>query len=67
MTARGGKGEEADVPVGMPPAAPELLTLCHLGGCTSGGGGNGNPEKFSQLPGHQVEEILLKDVRICQE
>ena len=41
------------------PAAPALLQLCRIGGCTSGGGVDGNPEKVSQSPGHQVEAILL--------
>ena len=67
MPARGGKVEEADVPGGIPPVAPALLPLCRLGRWTTGGGGGGNPEKVSQFPGHQVEEILLKDVRIRQE
>ena len=30
-----------------------------LGGWTAGGGGDGNPEKVSQSPGHQVEAILI--------
>ena len=51
----------------MPPSAPELLPLCRLGGWTYGGGGNGKLEKVSQSPGHQVESILLKYVRIPQE
>ena len=66
MPAQGVKGEELDVPVGMPPAAPELLPLSRLGGWTAGGGGDDNPEEVSQLPGHQVELFLLKDVRIRQ-
>ena len=55
------------IPGGMPPAAPELLPLCLLCGWNAGGGGDGNPENVSQSPGHQVEAILLKDVRIRQE
>ena len=31
------------------------------------GGGDGYPEKDSQLTGHQVETALLKDVWIRQE
>ena len=27
--------------------------------CSSGGGGNGYPEKDSQSPGHQVEASLI--------
>ena len=57
----------SDIPGGMPPAAPALLPLCGLGGWISWGGGNGNPEEVSQLHGHQVESILLKDVQIRQE
>ena len=67
VTAGGGKGKEADVPGGMPPAVLALLPLCCLGGWTAVGGGDGNPEEVSQLPGHQVGKILLKDVRIRQE
>ena len=67
MPEGGEKGEEADVPVGMPPAAPALLPLCRLGGWTDGGGGDGNPEEVIQSPGHQVEAIQLKDVWIRQE
>ena len=67
MPAGDGKGEEADVPGGMPPAAPALLPLCLLGGWNSGGGGDVNPEDVSQSPVHQVEAILLKDVWIRQE
>ena len=66
MSTRGGKWEEADVPGGMPPAAPALLILCRLRGWTSGGGGDGNLEEVSQLPGHQVEATLIKDVCIRQ-
>ena len=62
----GGKGEEADVPGGMPPAAPALLPLCRLLGWTDGGGGNGNLEEVSQLPVYQVEATLLKDVWLSQ-
>ena len=60
-------GEEADVPGGMPPSAPALLSLFGLGGWTDGGGGDGNLEEVSQSPGHQVEANLLKDVWIPQE
>ena len=67
MPSGGGKGEEADVPVGMPPAAPSLLSLCRLGGWSSGGAGDGNPEEVGQSPGHQVVATLLKDVWIRQE
>ena len=67
MPAGDGKGEEADVPGGMPPEAPELIPLCHLNGWTAGGRGDGNPEEVSQSPGHQVEATLLKDVWIRQE
>ena len=38
-----------------------------LGGRAAGGGGDDYPEKDSQLPGHQVEAVLLKDVWIRQE
>ena len=58
MPPGGGKGEEVDVPGGMPLAAPALLPLCGLGGCISRGGGDGNPEEVSQSPGHQVEATL---------
>ena len=67
MISGGRKGEEADVPGGMPPTAQALLPLCSLGGWTVGGGGNGNLEQVSQSPGHQVEATLLKDVRVRQE
>ena len=67
VPARGGKGEEANVPGGMPTAAPELLPLFRLVGLNTGGGGDGNFEKVIQLPGHQMEAILLKYVRIHQE
>ena len=66
MPAGGRKGEEEDVPVGIPPAAPALITLFRLGGWTAGGVGEGNLEEVSQSPGHQVEETLLKDVCIRQ-
>ena len=61
MPTGGGKGEEADVPGGMPPAAPELLPIFRLGGWTSGGGSNSNLEEVSQSPGNQVEVTLLED------
>ena len=67
MPAGGVKGEEADVPVGMPPSAPALLPFCCLVGWTVGGGGDGNLEEVSQSPGHKVEAALLKDVWIRQE
>ena len=67
MLTRGGKGEEADVPVGMPPAEPPLLLLCRLGGWTAGGRGNGNLEEVSKSPRHQVEATLLEDVWICED
>ena len=67
MSTGGGKGEEADVPGGMPLADPVLLPLCRLGGQTAGGGGDGNIEDVSQSPGHQVEATLLKDTWIRQE
>ena len=66
MCAGGGKGEEADVPGGMPPATTELLPLYCLGGWTAGGGDEGNLEKVMESPGHQVEAFLLKDVLIHQ-
>ena len=47
MLAGDGKGEELDVPIGMPPAAPALLPLCSLGGWNAGGGGDGNLEEVS--------------------
>ena len=50
MPTGGRKGEEVDVPGGMPPAAPELLPLCCLGGWTAGGGGDGNLEEVIQYP-----------------
>ena len=59
MFAGGVEGEEADVTGGMPSEAQALLPLCRLGGGIAGGGGDSNPENFSQLPGHQVAEILL--------
>ena len=67
MTTGGGKGVEADVPGGMPPSAPALLPPFRLGGWTSRGGGNGNHEKVSQSPVHQVEATLIKDVWIRQD
>ena len=67
MPAGAGKGEEANVPAGMPPAAQELLPLFCLGGWISGCGGDRYPEEDSQLPGHRVAEILLMDVRLRQE
>ena len=62
MFTGGKKGEETDVPRGMPPAAPALLPLFRLGGWTAGGGGNGNLEEVSQSPGQKVEATLMKDV-----
>ena len=38
-----------------------------LGGWNAGHGGNRNPEKDSQLPGHQVAETLLEYVQVRQE
>ena len=67
MPSQGQKGEEEDVPGGLPPAASTLLPLFSLGGRAAGGGGDGYPEKDSQSPGHQVAEALLKDVWIRQE
>ena len=67
MFTGGGKGEEADVPGGMPLAAQALIPLCRLVGWTAGGGGDGNIEEFSQSPGHQVEATLLEDVWIRQK
>ena len=58
---------EYNVSGGLPPAASALLPPCRLGGRAAGGGGDGYPEKDSQLPGHQVETVLLKDVWIHQE
>ena len=52
MFAGGVKGGNADVPGGMPPAAQALLSFCRLGGLTSVGGGDSNPEEVSQSPGH---------------
>ena len=66
MFTVGEKGEEADVPGGMPLAAPALLPLCRLGGWTAGVRGDGNLEEVSQSPGHQVEATLLKDVWVRQ-
>ena len=67
VTPRGRKGEEEDVPVGLPPATSTLLHLCSLGGRAAGGGGDGYPEKDSQSPCHQVAAALFKDVWIRQE
>ena len=67
MFTGGRKGEEADVPRGMPPAAPELLPLCCLSVWTAWFGGNSNLEEVSQSSGHQVEATLLKDVWIRQD
>ena len=66
MPAGGGKGGKADLLGGVPPAAPSLLPLCRFVGWTAGGGGNSNLEEVSQLPVHQVEATLLKDVWIRQ-
>ena len=66
MPPQGGKGEEKDVSGGLTPAALALLPLCHLGGRAAGGRCDGYSEKDSQLPGYQVEEVLLKDVWIRQ-
>ena len=59
--------EEADVTIGMPIAAQALLPLYRLGGWFDGRGGDDNPEKDSQLPGHQVAATLLEDVQVRQE
>ena len=67
MTVGGGKGEEEDVPEGMPPVAPSLLPIFRLGGWTVGGGVVVNLEDVSLSPGHQVDATLLKDVWILQE
>ena len=67
VLALGGKGEKADVPGGLPPAAPALLLLCSLGGWTDGGVGDGNLEEVRQSPDHQVESTLLKDMWVRQE
>ena len=56
---QGGMGGKEDVYGGLPPAASALLPLCRIGGRTSGGGGDGYPEKVIQSPGHQVETFLL--------
>ena len=61
------KGEEEDVPGGLPPATSTLLFLCGLGGRASGGGGDGYPEKDIHSPSHQVAAAELKDVWIRQE
>ena len=58
---------EADVPGGMPPAAPALLPLFRLGCWTAGVGGYGNLEEVSHSPGHQVETVLIEYVLIHQE
>ena len=47
VPAGGRRGEEVDVPGGMPPAVPALLPLCRLGGWTLGAGGDGNLEEVS--------------------
>ena len=67
MPPLGGKGEEEDVSGGLPRATSAILPLCRLGGRADGSGGDGYREKDIQLPGHQVEVALLKDVWICQE
>ena len=59
---RGGTGEEEDVSRGLPTSALALLPLCRLSGRAAGDGGDGYPEKNSQLPGHPVEAFLLKDM-----
>ena len=59
--------KEKDVSGGLPPATSALLPLCRLSGRDDGGGGDVYPEKDRQEPGHQVEAVLLKDVRIHQE
>ena len=59
--------EEADVPIGMPKAAQALLPLYRLGGWIDRRGGDDNPEKDSQSPGHQVAATLLEDVQVRQE
>ena len=64
MFAGGGEGEEADIPVGVPTSAQALLHICCLSGWISGGGGDSNPEKVSQLPGHQVAATLLEDMMV---
>ena len=48
-------------------SASELLSPFRLGGRAAGGGGGGYLEKDSQLPGHQVEAVLLEDVWISQD
>ena len=51
----------------MRPEEQALLPLFFLGGWNAGHGGNRNPEKDSQLPGHQVAETLLEYVQVRQE
>ena len=63
----GRKGKKEDVAGGLLPATLTLLPLCSLSGWADGSGGDGYPEKDSQLPGHQVAAALLKDVWIRQE
>ena len=64
MSVVGGEREEVDVPGDMPPLAQALLPLFRFGGWIAGSGGNRNPEKVSQSPGHQVAETLLEDVLV---
>ena len=59
MPVGGGEGEEVDVPRGMPPSAQKILPLCRLDGWTAGSGGDRNPEKDIQSPGHEVVVTLL--------
>ena len=66
MPARDGEGEEAGVPLGMPPAAQALLPFFRLGRWNTGCRGGINPEADSPLPGHQVASTLLEDVRVRQ-
>ena len=67
MPPLGRKGEEKDVSGNLPTAASALLPLCRLGGRAAGSGRNSYHEKDSQLPGHQVEAVILEDVWIRQE
>ena len=53
------RGEEVDVPGGMPTEEQAIIPLCRLSGWIAGSEGDSNSEKVSKSLGHQVTSALL--------
>ena len=67
MSTGGGAGEEEDVLGSLTTKTSTILSLSFLSQWVAGGGGDGFPEKESQLPRKKLAATQLENMRICQD